>query len=275
MGFIVGLVVGIAIGWAIAYVLSKQKAETQASVIQDLKRQFDLAESEHDRRLREATTRLQKDYDQQLQEAQMRTAAAQATPASPAASASEATPLVSPPPVSPPADALPTPTPAPKAPKTPAIPLTATAPAPTPQAVAKSPPIPNSLRGKHSDQRRVSHQANNPHALLANSYAPEAAKRSEVAQAIAASWPTAGPKEQASWLPILTRLGRDADPRVRLQAVQALSNVKSSKRLPLLRRALRDPDPAVMQAANDIVSQLKGRSPRPAQPTKRRLPKNR
>lgn len=255
MGLVIGLVVGIALGAAIAYFLTSKKAAAQAATAQDLQRQLALAESEHERRLREATDQLRQDYAAQAQTAAM------ATPAAPQ------------PPAMVPTEPLPPPDPRPQ-PDVSEAPVTATTPAPTPQSVVQSPTVPDQAYHQPSRALEMSVHLSDPNAVLAASYSPEAQTRSEVAQAIAQMLPTAGAQAQARWFPVLGRLARDADPAVRLSAVQALQHVKSSKRLPLLQRALKDPDPAVVAAANAIISQAKGltRSTSPA--PKRRLPKN-
>lgn len=268
MGFVIGLIIGFAAGAAIAYFLSSKKSSAQAATIQDLKRQLDLAESEHERRLREATTRLQQDY-----QAQLKTVQAQATPTN----RPEPTPpnaLVSPPPTaSQPTEPLPKPAKAPPEQKEPTSPITATAPTPVPQSVRQSPDVPTPPSQRAPGTKPPSDIAD-PNALLVASYSPKADERSQVAAAIASILPTAGPKEQARWFPVLGRLARDTEAEVRLQAVQALDGVKSPKRMPLLRRALRDTEPAVVEAASAMLSQSKGRSlPKPP-PQKRRLPKN-
>jgi hypothetical protein len=268
MGFVIGLIIGLAAGAAIAYFLSSKKSSAQAATIQDLKRQLDLAESEHERRLREATTRLQRDYQAQLKAVQ-----AQAAPTT----RPEPTPpnaLASPPPTaSQPTEPLPKPATAPPEPKASASPVTATAPTPVPQSVSQSPDVPTPSVQRVPGTEPPT-DITDPNALLAASYSPKADDRGQVAAAIASILPTAGPKEQARWFPVLGRLARDTEAEVRLRAIQALGGVKSPKRMPLLRRALRDTDPAVVEAASAMLSQSKGRSlPKPPS-QKRRLPKN-
>jgi len=267
MGFVIGLIIGLAAGAAIAYFLSSKKSSAQAATIQDLKRQLDLAESEHERRLREATTRLQQDYQAQLKAIQAQAAPTPRPEPPPNA-------LVSPPPTaSQPTEPLPKSATAPPEPKEPASPVTATAPTPVPQSISQSPDVPTPS-GQRVPGTPPPTDITDPNALLAASYSPKADERGQVAAAIASILPTAGPKEQARWFPVLGRLARDTEAEVRLQAIQALGGVKSPKRMPLLRRALRDTDPAVVEAASAMLSQSKGRSlPKPP-PQKRRLPKN-
>jgi len=277
MGFVIGLVVGIALGAAIAYFLTSKKAATQSATVQDLQRQLALAESEHERRLREATEQLRQDYATE----------AQATSKAPAAPAASVPPKSATPPTAstapggiatpPPASTIPTaplPTPKPPTPEVSKPPVTATTPAPTPQTVVQSPSVPDEPCSGPSKALEASVQISDPNAVLAASYSLEAETRSEVAQAIAKILPTAGPPAQARWFPVLGRLARDPDPTVRLSAIQALAQVKSSKRLPLLQRALKDADPAVVQAASNIINQTKGRSNAAKPAPKRRLPKN-
>lgn len=283
MGFLIGLVIGLALGAAIAYFLTSQKSTTQSAAVQDLQRQLALAESEHERRLREATEQLRHDY----------AASAPATPTAPQSTRSAPAPTAAPPAVAPtvdnadsalaetpptavtPTEPLPAPTPQPPKPNIAASPVTATAPAPVPQSTVQSPQGPVSARSpKPSKALETSVRISDPNAVLAASYSPDAATRSEVASAIAQILPTAGAPAQARWFPVLGRLTRDADPTVRLSAVQALAQVQSAKRLPLLRRALKDTDPTVVEAANALISQTKGRSKPPKATQKRRLPKN-
>jgi len=279
MSFVIGLIVGIALGAAIAYFLTSKKTATQSAAVQDLHRQLALAESEHERRLREATEQLRKDYGTEAQSAGRSTSAPVAstppTSAPPPAASTAPGRMASPPPASTiPTAPLPTPTPNPPTPEISEPPVTATAPAPMPQSVMPSPLVPDEPRKSPAKALETSVQISDPNAVLAASYSPDADTRSEVAKAIAKILPTAGAPAQARWFPVLGRLARDPVPQVRLSAVQALAQVKSAKRLPLLQRALKDADPAVVQAASAIISQTKGRSQTPQSAPKRRLPKN-
>jgi gas vesicle protein len=294
MGFVIGLLIGLAVGAAIAYFLGANKVSTQSAKLQDLKRQLDLAESEHERRLREATSQLQDDYHNQLRAAKAQLTKTQAAKAStqppqaavprsvvhiPPTPSARTTPpplaLVSPPPATnQPTTPMPQPAVAPPAPDVVAPPITATAPAPIPQPASPSPNLPKAPSAQSAPSIAKSTATDDPNALLADSYAPAAKARCQATAAIAERLSTAGPQEQARWLPILGRLARDADADVRLQAVQAIAQLKSPKRLPLLQRALRDTDPAVVEAASKFLSQSKGRSLTPPKSPKRRLPKN-
>ncbi|WP_204138174.1 HEAT repeat domain-containing protein [Halomicronema sp. CCY15110] len=256
MGFVIGLIVGLLAGGTITYFLTSKQAVRQAAMVQDLQRQLDLSESEHERRLREATEQLRQDY---------------------------AAPAVAPPPAvnRPPAQSAPLPAPKPTAPlatspRQAETPVTATAPSPMPQAVMQSPAVPEDKESAASSPATTPDAPciTDPNALLAASYAPEAATRHQVAIAIAQILPQAGVQAQARWLPVLGRLTRDADATVRLAAIQALASVNPAKRLPWLRRALKDTDPAVVAAANALISPTKGRSARSQPSKKRRLPKN-
>ncbi|MEM6835367.1 MAG: HEAT repeat domain-containing protein [Cyanobacteria bacterium P01_C01_bin.120] len=278
MGFVIGLIIGVALGAAIAYFLTSKKAAVQSASVQDLQRQLALAESEHERRLEEVNDQLQQAYSAQ---AASTAPTAQASPSlaiSPAAS----TPSIS---ASPPAaneSELPPPAPptAESSPElTPAVvpfPTIATAPAPVPQRVTESPAAVSAAKPKRPAKAlQTSVRISDPSAVLAASYSPQAQTRSEVAAAIAQVLPTAAAPEQARWLPVLGRLARDANPTVRLSAVQALGQMKSAKRLPILQRSLKDASPAVVAAANAIIAQKKGYSRSPTTPKKRHLPKNR
>ena len=274
MAFVIGLLIGLGVGAAIAYFLTAQKAATLSASVQDLKRQLALAESEHERRLREATEQLRQDYAAQPPAAaKSAVAPAPATSATPPAAASTASAFAGPPPASvTPTEPLPTPapksveakpaiTPTVAPPKAPPASQSSTVPSPKPQtAVAQAP--------------SASVQLTHPNDLLAASYAPDVATRQAVVQEIAAALPNSGAPAQARWLPILGRLARDAAPTVRLSAIQALEHVTPSKRLPLLRRALQDPDPAVVRVASSIINQTKGHAKSPQASKKRRLPKN-
>lgn len=273
MGFVIGLIVGLALGAAIAYFLTSKKTTAQSATVQDLQRQLALAESEHDRRLREATDQLRQDYAAQAQRATVPGASA-GPPASPPtarpanATAPDATPARVPPVPSPQPD------PQPPAPVISEPPVTATTPAPTPQTVMQSPTVPDQPHRQPDKALATSVRIDDPNAVLAASYSPDAETRRQVAQAIGQILPTAGAQAQARWFPVLGRLARDAEPSVRLAAIQALPHIKSSKRLPLLQRALKDTHPAVVAAANAILGQTKGRTKSSPSAAKRRLPKN-
>ena len=270
MGFVVGLMIGLGVGWAIASFLGAEKVSTQSAAIQDLKRQLDLAESEHDRRLRVATTQLRKDYDAQLQAAQV-LAAQVVSPEPTPPNSMDSPPSATSEPIGSPSSLIPVrPEPEVFAP-----PATTTVSTPTSQAIVENPQISETQPIKSVPTPTIVTGMNHSSILLAASYASNASTRGDVAATIAALLPTTRPKEHARWLPVLSRLVRDADSGVRLQAVEALANIKSPKRLPLLRRALRDTTPAVVGAASAIIAQSKRRSqPRPNS-QKRRLPKNR
>lgn len=278
MAFVIGLLIGLVLGAAIAYFLTTQKATTLSASVQDLKRQLALAESEHERRLREATEQLRQDYAAQPPTATKPAMAAtpatnsSVTSASPAA-ASAASEVAGPPPASVTStEPLPTPTPKPVEVK----PAVTPAAAPPKASLANqsstvtSPKPPTAGVQAASASVQLAH----PNDVLAASYAPDVSTRQAVVQAIAAALPTSGAPAQARWLPILGRLARDAAPTVRLSAIQALEHVTPSKRLPLLRRALQDPDPAVVRAASTIINQTKGHAKSPQASKKRRLPKN-
>ncbi|MEM9816271.1 MAG: HEAT repeat domain-containing protein [Cyanobacteria bacterium P01_D01_bin.6] len=255
MGWLIGLILGLLLGAAIAYFLTAQKAAKLSASVQDLKRQLALAESEHERRLRETTEQLRRDYA-----AQPPTAASSAVAAAPATHS----PVTSatPPTATSVANAV--------AERPVAVTPTKPLPTPTPKSVEVKPPVTPTAVAKPPSTVQIAQ----PNDLLAASYASDVATRQAVVQAIAATLPTSGAPAQARWLPILGRLARDAAPTVRLSAIQALKHVKPSKRLPLLRRALQDPDPAVVRAASTLINQTKGYA-QPAQaPKKRRLPKN-
>ncbi|HEY9889085.1 MAG TPA: YtxH domain-containing protein [Candidatus Obscuribacterales bacterium] len=237
MNFVIGLIIGLAIGAAIAYFLTSKKMTAQSAALQDLQRQLALAESEHERRLREVTARLRQDS------------------------------APSPPPAARPAPAATVPT-------APLPPPTATAPLPVAPPPAP-PPAPSHPTPSATIAALTASAVSDPSALLAASYSPQASVRRDVAAAIAQCLPTANPGEQARWLPVLGRLTRDADASVRLPAVAALAHVRSPRRLDLLRRALRDPDPAVVQVAQTLMGGLKGRSLPPKATPRPRLPKNR
>lgn len=281
MAFVIGLLTGLVLGAAIAYFLAAQKANTLSASVQDLRRQMALAESEHERRLREATEQLRQDYAAQPPTTTTATVAdsvpitsTSATAATPAAEENAATSVVRPSSASmPPTDLPPEPTPRPAMVE---LPVPAAIAAPTMPSSAQSPeasmpaPQPQTVPAP-----RATLLVTDPQAILAASYAPDVATRQEVAQAIARVLPTLGAPAQARWLPTLGRLARDANPTVRLSAIQALESVQPSKRLPLLRRALQDTDPAVVMAASAIVNQTKGRTKFSKVSKKRRLPKNR
>lgn len=111
--------------------------------------------------------------------------------------------------------------------------------------------------------------------MKSGSYAPDASVRCQVVEAITSVLTTVGATNQAQWMPTLERLVTDESPEVRLQAIQALSQVKSVRSVPLLRRALRDSNPSVVKAANAAISRFK-EHPYPSQPrTEQPLPKNR
>jgi hypothetical protein len=256
MGFVIGLIVGVLAGGTIAYFLTSKQSARQAAIVQDLQRQLDLSESEHERRLREVTDQLRQDY---------------------AAPAVAPGPADNPPPTQPsPLPVQPPTAPLANSPRQAETPVTATAPSPMPQPVRQSPTVPEAKESAASasatppDALRIT----DPNALLAASYAPDAATRHQVAIAIAQILPQAGVQAQARWLPILGRLTRDADATVRLAAIQALEPVSPAKRLPWLRRALKDTDPTVVAAANALISTTKGHSARSQPAKKRRLPKN-
>ncbi len=63
--------------------------------------------------------------------------------------------------------------------------------------------------------------------------------------------------ESQAAIATLGKLSRDADPQVRLKAIEALGRVASDKVIPLLKLALRDPDPAVVQAASGAIARYK------------------
>lgn len=265
MGFLIGLVMGLGVGVTIAYFLTSQRTTARAAELQDLKRQLDLAESEHERRLREATTQLRQDYEAQLR-------AAQTPPAYPPQSVGE----VSPAPV--PRSERPSDSPQSPSPSTieAVSPITATAPTPIPQPVQPPPAEPSPpVRDRPRSEPPPALETTDPHVLLAASYSPRTDTRVEVASAIAGLLSTSGAKAQARWMPVLGRLSRDAEPDVRRSAIQALQFAKSPKRLTLLQKALRDADPSVVETANAILSQLKGRSGSQPPSGERRLPKNR
>ncbi|MGD1858754.1 MAG: HEAT repeat domain-containing protein [Leptolyngbyaceae cyanobacterium] len=279
MGFVIGLIIGVALGAAIAYFLTSKKAAVQSASVQDLQRQLALAESEHERRLEEVNDQLQQAYSAQAAAPPTTAQASPSLATSPAAS----TPSISasppaaneskmpPPPVPPAAESSPEPTPA-VAP----LPTIATAPAPGPQRVTENLAAVSAAKPKRPAKAlQTSVRISDPSAVLAASYSPQAQTRSEVADAIAQVLPTATAPEQARWLPVLGRLARDANPTVRLSAVQALGQMKSAKRLPILQRSLKDASPAVVAAANAIIAQKKGYSRSPTTPKKRHLPKNR
>ena len=245
MNFVIGLIIGLAIGAAIAYFLTSKKMTAQSAALQDLQRQLALAESEHERRLREVTARLRQD----------------SAPSPPPAARPAPAATVPTAPLPPPAATVPTAAPPP--------PVVA-APAPAPPPPAPSHPTPSATIAA-----LTASAVSDPSALLAASYSPQASVRRDVAAAIAQCLPTANPGEQARWLPVLGRLTRDADASVRLPAVAALAHVRSPRRLDLLRRALRDPDPAVVQVAQTLMGGLKGRSLPPKATPRPRLPKNR
>lgn len=279
MSFVIGLIVGLGLGAAIAYFLTSKKVAAQSATVQDLQRQLALAESEHDRRLREATAQLRQDYAAQAQTAAPKSAASAsqppaATTAHPPTGATTAANTAAPPPSMVPTEPLPKPDPQPPKPVVSSPPVTATSPAPTPQAIAQSPSVPDQPRRPTSKALETSVRISDPNAVLAASYSPDAETRSEVARAIAQILPTSGAQAQARWFPVLGRLARDADPTVRLAAIQALRQVKSAKRLPLLQRALKDTNPAVVAAANAIIDQTKGRTKSAKSAARRRLPKN-
>jgi len=256
MGFVIGLIVGLVAGGTITYFLTSKQSARQAAIVQDLQRQLDLSESEHERRLREATEQLRQDY------------AAQSV--APAPAANPPTAPSSSLPVQPPTAPLAT------SPRQAATPVTATAPSPMPQPVLQSPAVPEEQESAASASATTPDALpiNDPNAVLAASYAPDAATRHQVATAIAQILPQAGVQGQTRWLPVLGRLTRDADAAVRLAAIQALEPVSPAKRLPWLRRALKDTDPAVVAAANALISTTKGRVARSHPSKKRRLPKN-
>ncbi|MEM6521601.1 MAG: HEAT repeat domain-containing protein [Cyanobacteria bacterium P01_D01_bin.71] len=267
MGFVIGLIIGVALGAAIAYFLTSKNAAAQSAAVQDLQRQLALAESEHDRRLREATEQLRQDYEAQVTAAQAEAAAISTTASATAASE----PMT--PPAAPASAAQSSPEPMTAG----AAAVIAPAPAPRPkQPVAERPLTADIIKPQRpSKGLQTSVRVSDPSAVLAASYSPQARTRGEVAEAIAQILPTAGAPAQARWLPILGRLSRDADPAVRLSAVQALAQMKSAKRLPILKRSLKDANPAVVAAANAIIAQTKGHSRSPSASKKRRLPKNR
>ncbi|RZM79746.1 HEAT repeat domain-containing protein [Leptolyngbya iicbica] len=260
MGFVIGLIIGVLAGGSIAYFLASKQASRQAAIVQDLQRQLDLSESEHERRLREATDQLRRDY---------------AAPApAPAVSPAPAPAAVSPPasvatPVEPPTASVAT------SPQRAETPVTATVPTPLPQPVMQSPTVPEGPASASSSSAPTSDlRVADPNAVLAASYAPDAATRYQVATAIAEILPQAGMQSQARWLPVLGRLTRDTDATVRLAAIEALEPVSPAKRLPWLQRALKDTDPAVVAAANALINTTKGHTRRSQPSKKRRLPKN-
>ena len=267
MGFVIGLLIGLVAGWVIAYLRTSKQVTRQSALAQDLQRQLALAESEHERRLREATEQLRQDY------------AAQA----PSTPSPKSTPAASPPagpPSKPPAtsesssaSSLPT-VPLATSPQPATTPVTAAVSKPAPEPVIQSPTIPEAKPSSPSAPAITDARITDPNALLAASYAPDAATRRQVATAIAEALSQSGVQAQARWLPILGRLTRDADATVRLSSIQALEHVSVAKRLPMLQRALKDPDPAVVAAANTLITATKGRSQRPQTSKKRRLPKN-
>ncbi len=267
MGFVIGLLVGLVAGGMVAYFLASKQAARQSARVQDLQRQLDLAESEHERRLREATDQLRQDYADQ----------APATP-SPTSTPVGSPPAVSPSqpptaPESPSATSLPT-APLATSPPSTTTPVTAAVSKPMPQPVIQSPKIPEAKPSSSTAPATTDSRIADPNALLAASYAPDAATRRQVATAIAEVLSQSGVSAQARWLPILGRLTRDTDATVRLAAIQALEHVSTAKRLPMLQRALKDTDPAVVAAANTLLTATKGRSQRPQTSKKRRLPKN-
>lgn len=278
MSFVIGLVVGLGLGAAIAYFLTSKKVAAQSATVQDLQRQITLAESEHDRRLREATEQLRKDYAAQAKATSTPNFASASQPPTATTAHSQtgapaAANTAAPPPSVVPTESLPKPDPKPPEPVVSRPPVTATTPAPTPQSI-QSPSVPDQPRRQTSKALETSVRISDPNAVLAASYSPNAQTRSEVARAIAQILPTSGASAQARWFPVLGRLARDAEPTVRLAAVQALRQVKSAKRLPLLQRALKDTNPAVVAAATAIIDQTKGRTKSAHPAARRRLPKN-
>ncbi|MEM8807625.1 MAG: HEAT repeat domain-containing protein [Cyanobacteria bacterium P01_G01_bin.38] len=87
----------------------------------------------------------------------------------------------------------------------------------------------------------------------------------------------ASPKASLQALPRLAKLSKDADPTVRLAAIQSLGKTGSIKAIPLLRQALRDVNGDVVAAANEGLKRFKGVKKKPAttKNLKKKLPKNR
>ncbi|MEM9906401.1 MAG: HEAT repeat domain-containing protein [Cyanobacteria bacterium P01_D01_bin.44] len=88
----------------------------------------------------------------------------------------------------------------------------------------------------------------------------------------------ASPKASLQALPRLAKLSKDADPTVRLAAIQAMGKTGSIKAIPLLRQALRDANGDVVAAANEGLKRFKGVKKQPAKANKnlkKKLPKNR
>lgn len=244
MAFVLGALVGLVVGAIAIYVLLSRRIEAQVHQNNELQNKLKQAEADHERRLKVATDRLRQDY------------AAQRLSAAPPSPATTPTPEVPPP------AAMPEP-----------AANVAAAPEPQPLAAAAPPALPRSAPSgsKAPQPAQVAVDPFSLGGLMADSYAPDAGVRCDVATAIATQFPGSPAKA----LPILGRLSRDGDPMVRLAAVQALGRVKSARGLPWLRRALKDADPAVVEAANLAIARFRGR-PRPssARP-QRRLPKNR
>ena len=271
MGFLLGIVIGL-IGGAIAVYLWQQKIVTkQAEAIQQMRRQLDQLEQDHEQRLRQATEQLRQDYDAQI--------AALSTPPDPvpvispasasAVPAPEPTPETTPEPVtdqpsqmSRQADggAIADPAPRPSAPSQPEP--TELAPTNPPQPETKL----TSLKPK--DEVSLS-------TLAQDSRHPDPALRRQVAvalQSITRHGPA--PVIQRS-LPLLKQLSQDSDPTVRLEAITAVAEVKSPKALALLRRALRDSDSSVVALASAALTKFKGYQAPVTPTTPPKLPKNR
>ncbi|MBF2035035.1 MAG: HEAT repeat domain-containing protein [Leptolyngbyaceae cyanobacterium T60_A2020_046] len=245
MAFVLGALAGLVVGAIAIYVLLSRRIEAQVHQNNELQNKLKQAEADHERRLKVATDRLRQDY------------AAQRLSAAPPSPAATPTPEVSPP------AAMPEP-----------AANVAAAPEPQPLAASVTPPAPPRSAPSGSKAPQPAQVTVDPFSLgglMADSCAPDAGVRCDVATTIATQF--SGPLAKA--LPILGRLSRDGDPKVRLAAVQALGRVKSARGLPWLRRALKDADPAVVEAVNLAIARFRGR-PRPssARP-QRRLPKNR
>ncbi|MEO1403091.1 MAG: HEAT repeat domain-containing protein [Cyanobacteria bacterium J06635_1] len=112
---------------------------------------------------------------------------------------------------------------------------------------------------------------------VGQSHQPDVDSRRDAAIALGKAV-AASPKASLQALPKLAKLSKDADPTVRLAAIQALGKTGSIKAIPFLRQALRDVNRDVVAAANAGLNRFKGIKKQPAKNTKfvkKKLPKNR
>lgn len=67
MGFVLGLIIGLGVGAAALYWMQQQKIKEKEDALQQSRRQIEQLETEREQRLREATQKLQDDYQAQLE----------------------------------------------------------------------------------------------------------------------------------------------------------------------------------------------------------------